>query len=124
MKIAIWIIAALCLGLWSLLAWAIAAVLGLDPNWVNDLKPLVQQVPYADVLEQWIPGWQPMLLATLDLTRTLLGWAGGAGVVVVWVLWAVGAGLLLLLAVVLHVVVALVQRSARSATAPATAAAN
>lgn len=121
MHIAIWIIAALLLGVWTLLAWGVATLLGLDPSWVGDLKPLVEQVPFAAWLDHWIPGWEAMTLALLDLTRTLLGWAGGAGVVIVWLLWAVGALVLLGCATVLSVVVALVRRGTRG-TPPAPSA--
>jgi hypothetical protein len=113
MKTAIWIIAALLLGLWSLLTWGVLTVLGLDPGWVQNAKPLIEQIPYAALIDQWIPGWQPLLLALLDLTHTLLGWLGGAGTVVVWVLWALGAAGLLLLGVVLTLVVAAAQRASR-----------
>ncbi len=120
MHIVIWILALLSLGLWSLLAWGVAALLGLDPSWVGDLEPLVKQVPYAEVINAWIPGWQGLVLATLDLTRTLLGWLGGAGVVVVWVLWGLGAAVVLGLAALASLAVALIRRGTR-ATAPAAA---
>ena len=38
MHIAIWIVTALVLGLWSLLAWGTAALLGADPAWVGDIR--------------------------------------------------------------------------------------
>ena len=120
MHIAIWILAALALGLWSLLAWGTATLLGLDPSWVADLKPLVDQIPYAAVIDTWLPGWREMLLVVLDFTRWLLGWAGGAGQVLVWVLWGVGALLIAGAAGVLSLVVALVRKSsARTPTGPA-----
>jgi hypothetical protein len=111
MHIAIWIIAALLLGLWTLLAWGVATVLGLDPSWVGDLKPLVEQVPFAAWLDTWVPGWEAMTLALLELTRSLLAWAGGAGVVIVWVLWGLGAAALVGCAALLSVLVAVVRRT-------------
>lgn len=56
---------------------------------------------YPAVLEQWLPQWQEWAVATATLEVAGLGWLGTAGVVIVWVLWAVGAGLLLLLALLL-----------------------
>lgn len=121
MHIAIWILAALALGLWSLLAWGLAALLGLDAaTWVGSLEPLVKQVPYAEVIDVWIPGWESLVLATLELTRTLLGWLGGAGAVVVWVVWGLGAALVLGLAALASLAVALIRRGTRAA-APAAA---
>ena len=60
------VIAALLLGLWSLLTWGVLTVLGLDPGWVQNAKPLIEQIPYAALIDQWIPGWQPLLLALLE----------------------------------------------------------
>lgn len=110
MKTLIWIAALLCIGLWSLLSWAVYALLGLDPSWVDGAKPLLQELPYGAILDQWIPGWQPMALALLDLTRTSLGWLGGIGGVVVWVLWALVGGFILLLAALLSFAVGKFQR--------------
>ena len=117
MHIAIWIIAALTLGLWSLLSWGVAAVLGMDPTWVGNLQPLVAEIPYADLIEAWVPGWQAMMVSLLHLVQSLLGWLGGAGMVVVWVLWGVGAALIVGTAAVVSLIVVLVRRS--SDTAPA-----
>lgn len=111
MHIFIWLLAALALGLWSLYAWGLATLLGLDPSWVTDAGGLLQNVPYGEVIEAWVPGWQALLVATVELTRTLLGWLGGFGQVLVWVVWAVGAGLVVLCAALLSGLVALVRRS-------------
>lgn len=119
MHIAIWLLIALGAGLWTLLAWGIAALLGMDPSWVEDLVPVVQSIPYGHVIEQWIPGWEALAISVLELTRALLGWAGSFGAWVVWGLWALGIGGLLLAGGLLSLVVALVRKS----TAPATPAA-
>jgi hypothetical protein len=112
MHIAIWLLAALALGLWSLLAWGVATLLGLDPSWVTDAGGLLQKVPYGEVIEAWVPGWQALLVGTFELARSLLGWLGGFGQVLVWVLWALGAGVVVLCAALLSGLVALVRRSA------------
>jgi len=114
MHIAIWVIAALTLGLWSLLSWGVAAVLGMDPTWIGNLQPLVAEIPYADLIEAWVPGWQAMLVSLLHLVQSLLGWLGGAGMIVVWVLWGVGALFIVGSAAVLSLIVVLVRRSSAS----------
>ncbi len=121
MHIAIWIVAALLLALWSLLAWGVAAVLALDPAWVGDLRPLIDQIPFGHLLDIWLPGWAGLLRALLDMTHALLGWLGSSAGWLVWGLWAVGSVLLLGTAAVCSAIVALVRRS--SAPAPATVAA-
>jgi len=118
MHIAIWIIAALTLGLWTLLTWGVGAVLGMDPTWVGNLQPLVAEIPYADLIEAWVPGWQAMVVSLLHLAQSLLGWLGGAGMVVVWVLWGVGAAFIVGTAAVLSLIVALVRKSSASSAAP------
>ena len=95
MHFAIWITVGLGLGLWSLAAWALFMLFGLNPAWVGDLKPRVAHLPGVNQIETWLPGWQDMLLALLDLTQTLLNWAGGPGQWMVSLLWAMG-GLLIL----------------------------
>ena len=119
MHIVIWVLAALALGLWSLLAWGVAALLGLGPSWVTDVGGLLKQVPYGDVIDAWVPGWQALQRATFEMARSLLGWLGGFEQVLVWVLWvlwAVGAGVVLLCAGSLSLLVVVIRRS----TAPAT----
>ena len=111
MHIVIWLLAALALGVWSMLAWGLATLLGLDPSWVTDAGGLLEKMPYGDVIEAWVPGWQALLLALFEVTRALLGWLGGFGLVLVWVVWAVGAGVVLLCAALLSGLVVAVRRS-------------
>lgn len=110
MMIALWLLTLLALGLWSLTAWGLHAVLTLDTGALADLEPLVDQIPHADLIGQWIPGWQEMLKATLDLAQVLLGWVGGAAPVIVWVVWGLGAALLIGVAVVLSLLLRLLRR--------------
>jgi hypothetical protein len=117
MHILIWVLALVALGLWTLLAWASAWVLGLDPSWVGDLAPQVAQLPGAAWLDVWVPGWQPLVVATIEFARTLLGWLGGAGVVIVWVVWGLGSVLVVGAAALGSVAVGLVRRGLRPAAA-------
>ena len=121
MVIAVWILTLLGLAVWSLVAWGLHALLGLDGQaLLGDLKPLIDQIPYGSVIEAWVPGWQGLLQATLELAQTLLGWLGSAGPVLVWVLWGVGAATLLLIGGVLTAIV-MVARRATAPSRPATA---
>jgi len=94
MIIAIWIFAFLGLVAWSLVSWGLYALLSLDPAGLDDLKQLVDRIPFGELLSQWLPGWQELLRAGISLTQSALGWVGGAARLVVWVVWAVGALLL------------------------------
>jgi hypothetical protein len=117
MLIAVWIVVALLLALWSLGAWGLHALLTLDATALSDLKPMVERIPYGELLSRWVPGWQDLVHLLIDLTQTVLGWIGGAAPVVVWVAWGVGALLLLLLGGLLSLVVALIRKSAAAPAA-------
>jgi hypothetical protein len=118
MIIALWIVTALLLALWTLAGWGLHELIVGGVQWIGDLKPLIDRIPYAAIVEQWIPGWQDLLKATLDLMQDLLGWMGGAAPVVVWIVWALGAALLLGLAGVMTLVIALVRRNSPPAQPP------
>ncbi len=113
MHLAIWLVALVCLGLWSLAAWGLTLLMGLDPSWLGDLKPLLLQVPYGDWLDQWLPGWQAQVSAMLDLVQGLLGWLGNAGLWLVLAIWALGAVCIVATGGLLSLLVALLRRPAR-----------
>ncbi len=119
MIVAIWIIALLLLGLWSLAGWGLHALLLGGVQWVGDLKPLLERIPFAVWIERWVPGWQDAIRLALDLMQSLLGWLGGAAPMLVWVVWAVGAVLLVGFALLLTMVVALVRKNSPPAPTPA-----
>lgn len=121
MHLAIWLIALVCLGLWSLLAWALAALLGVDPAWLGDLEPLLARVPYADVIEAWVPGWQALAASLLQLSQALLRWLGDLGPWLVLALWSLGAACIIGTGALLSFVVVLVRRAGRRSS-PATGA--
>jgi hypothetical protein len=101
MVILVWCLTALLLAIWSLGGWGLHTLLTLGPSWVDQLPPLIAQLPYPAVLERWLPNWRELLLAAAAMMQVGFGWLGSAGVVVVWVLWAFGALLLLALAALL-----------------------
>lgn len=112
MHILIWVLAALALGFWTLLAWATAWVLGLDPAWLGSVANHVAEWPAAPWLDTWVPGWQELTVAGIELARTLLGWLGGTGQVLVWIVWGLGAALIVGLGALGSGVVAVVRRAA------------
>ncbi len=106
----IWAAALFFLGLWSLVGWGLHAVVSIDGSWVGQLEPLIQKVPFGDLLERWLPTWQDLLRTALDLTQSGLAWLGAAAPVVVWVLWAIGAFVLVGTAALLTVIVVILRR--------------
>jgi hypothetical protein len=90
MHIVIWIFTLLGWAVWSLLAWGLHALLTIDPQWIDDTEALIRNVPYAGVIDRWIPGWQELLHAAMDLTQTVLGWVGSNAPLVAWIVWGIG----------------------------------
>lgn len=121
MHLLIWLLAGLGLALWTLLAWGVASLFGLDLGGMGDLRPVLDALPFVWVLDASIPGWRELLLVSVELAQTLLAWAGSAGAVVVWVVWGVGAALIAGGAALLSLAVALIRRSGGT-TAPRPAA--
>ncbi len=72
MMIGIWMVALIGIGIWSLVSWGVHALLSLEPDRLAELKPLIAQIPFADELDRWLPGWQALLQFALDLTQGLL----------------------------------------------------
>lgn len=104
MHLAIWIFTLLLVGLWTLLAWGLGALLTVDGAWVAGLRPWLLSLPFGGWLESWFPEWLRLAQALLDLMQALLGWLGAAGPILVWVTWGIGAFVLMLLALSLLVV--------------------
>ena len=119
MVIAVWVLMLFLLGVWSLTAWGLHALLTLDPSRLGDLKLLIDRIPYGEVISQWIPGWQDLLRMTIDFTQVLLGWIGSAAPVVVWVVWGIGTLGILLTGALLTLLVKLMRRSSPPPRAPA-----
>ncbi|MCU0774657.1 MAG: hypothetical protein MUC74_09135 [Ideonella sp.] len=119
MMIALWILTLGLLGLWSLSAWGVHALLTLDASRLGDLKLLVDQIPYGDVIGAWIPGWQDLLRMTIDFTQVALGWVGGAAPVVVWIVWTIGALTILGIGALLSGLIVMIRRSAAPSRAAA-----
>jgi hypothetical protein len=117
MHIVIWIFTLLGWTVWSLLAWGLHALLAMDPQWVDDVEALIRNVPYAAVIDRWIPGWQEMLHAAMDLTQTVLGWVGSNAPLVAWIVWGIGSLALLAGGGLLSLVVCLLTEKKKPAGA-------
>ncbi len=113
------------LALWSLAAWAFHAI----AVWtVNHAGALPGAAPGGDTqrllgwLEPWVPaGFVPavkdLVAAFTPLLETLLAWApslAGGLSVAVWVVWGIGAVLLVALGLALSAVLAVVRRGTRA----------
>ncbi len=117
MHLVIWILAGLALASWSLLAWGLASLLGVDPAWVNDLKPWLDRVPYRSLLDVWLPGWQAALEAAIDVSHSLFDGLGAVAPWIVGLVWGAGALVIVSTAGLLSGIVALARRqTARQAT--------
>ncbi|MCE2914406.1 MAG: hypothetical protein ACOVOT_02670 [Rubrivivax sp.] len=111
MNLVIWILALVVLALWTATAWAVHALLSVDPSWVGDLAPLLDKVPFAGWLDAYLPGWDVVLSGSLSVAQSLLSAAGGIGLWIVWVLWALVAFVIVAGAVLLSVIVMLVRKA-------------
>ncbi len=109
MMIATWIFTLFCLALWSLACWGLHAALTIGPGRIDELKPLIDQIPYGERIEQWIPGWQTLLQFAIDLTQGLLNGISGAAPWLALAIWAVGTTVLMVVAGVVTLAVVLIR---------------
>ena len=118
MLIAIWVLALLGIGLWTLAAWGVNALLTIDPGRLQDLKPLIHEIPFGETIDQWVPGWRALLAVAVDLTQSLVAWIGHAAPWLVWALWGVGTAGMLVLAGIVSLAVVLIRRGMRASEPP------
>lgn len=114
MLIAIWVLTLLGIALWTLTAWGLQALLTMDPGRLQDLKPLIHEIPFGETIDQWLPGWRALLAVAIDATQSLMAWIGHAAPWLVWAMWGVGTAGLLLGAGVLSLAVVLIRRGMRA----------
>ncbi len=118
MLILIWSLAVLGIALCALLAWALYALLRMDPAWLGDLPGLAQRLPWQEGLDHFFPGWEELLRWAVEAAQWLLGWAGSAAPVVAWIFFALCASFVLAGAGLLTLSVKLLRKaSARRASA-------
>jgi hypothetical protein len=105
----IWTVTLLGLALWSLATWGLHKLLTIDPKWLDDVQALARNVPFAETIDQWFPGWQQLLEALVDLAQTVLYWVGTNAPLVAWIVWSIGALMLLGAGGVLTLIVSLLR---------------
>lgn len=110
----IWILTLIGLVLWSLASWGLHTLLSIDPRWVEDIDKLGKEIPYAEAIDRWFPGWRELLDVLMDLAQLVLGWVGTSAPLVAWIVWGVGTLVLLLAGLGLTLLVCLL----RDKTAP------
>ena len=68
----LWTVTALGLALWSGAVWALWALLSHDPAWVGALREWLDASPLGDRLDHWLPGWDALLAAMIQLLQAVL----------------------------------------------------
>ena len=119
MHLAIWIVAALLVGLWSLLAYGVGTLAGLAAGLSGlpaDWYPLLDRIPGAAWMGDWLPGWREAVVAAAQVIGMALGWLGSALPAVVWVAWGRGTVGLVLCAALLSGIAAWARKSAPATT--------
>ena len=119
MHLAIWMIAALLVGLWSLLAYGVGTLAGLAAGLSGlpaDWYALLDRIPGAAWMGDWLPGWREAVVAAAQVIGMALGWLGGALPVIVWVVWGLGTLGLVLCAALLSGIAAWARKSVPATT--------
>jgi len=115
-----WVVVLLLLALWSSLVWAAQSLLAALLSHAGGMGVGDWSLPES--LRDWLPGgvadWLVSTVETLapqlqSLAGALPSLSGGV-TVLAWVVWALGALMLFVLGVAVHVGVALWRKSARS----------
>ncbi|MCO5978471.1 hypothetical protein [Ideonella oryzae] len=81
----LWTVTAVGLALWSGAVWAVWALLTHDPAWVGHLREWLDASPAAGWLDHWLPGWDALLAAMVQLLQAVLR------SVAAWIPWLLGA---------------------------------
>jgi hypothetical protein len=116
-----WFVVVALIALWSFAAWALHAVAIWSASNAGALSGAVSDTA-SFLLPHWLAAWVPAevtqsvgalvvgLMGLLDpLLNALPALAGGV-TVATWLVWGIGSGLLLLLGVGMHVLIALRRR--------------
>ncbi len=114
MMIATWLAALFATALWSLSCWGVHALLTIDSTRVQELKPLIERIPYGETLELWLPGWQTLLQFAIDLTQGLLAGVASAAPWLVWVVWGAGMAVIVLIAGLASLLIVLVRKESKA----------
>jgi hypothetical protein len=110
MHIVVWVVVALLLGLWSLFAWGVHALVSIDLSSLAAVAGALDRVPGAVWFDEWVPGWRELFAASAELLQVTLAWAHGVLPGLVWVAWGLGAACLVLFGLLASGGVALARR--------------
>ena len=124
-----WSVTFILLALWSLAAWAFHSIAAWTVSNAGVLaggSGAIESLRAPDWLAPWIPpelalAFASMLSAFTPVIEAVLGWApalAGGLSVAVWVVWAIGSALLIVLGVVLSAMIAMLRRRASMLAAP------
>jgi hypothetical protein len=109
MIVAIWILAVVCIALWSLAAWGLHGLLTIDPAALSALHERLAQIPYAEQIEAWIPQWREWLRFGIEMLQWGLAQIGTAAPVVIALIWGLGVLAALVVAGLLSLLVKLIR---------------
>ncbi|MFG6432552.1 hypothetical protein [Roseateles sp. LYH14W] len=119
-----WVLVLLLLAMWSGLVWAGEALLAAALSKAGTLSTGDWSLPEALTawlpvpVAEWLAGTLETLTPQLQALVGTLPWLSGGVTVLAWVVWSLGALLLLGVGVAVHVAVALWRKSARSSLPP------
>jgi hypothetical protein len=123
-----WVLVLLLLALWSALVWSGEALLGAMLSHAGAIGTSDWSLPEALTawlpvpVAEWLAGTVETLAPQLQALAGMLPALSGGVTVLAWVVWSVGAVLLVGIGLAIHVAVALWRKSKRSTPGPAVAA--
>lgn len=121
-----WVLVLLLLAAWSSFVWAVESMLAALLAKAGTLGSVDWTLPEG--LTAWLPRWAAeWLVGTLEnltpqlqsLASALPSWLSDGLSVLAWGVWAVGAVVLLVIGVAIHVAIALVRKASQPAAQPA-----
>lgn len=121
-----WVLVLLLLAAWSSFVWSVESLLVALLAKAGTLSPGDWTLPEG--LTAWLPEWASVwLVGTLEnltpqlqaLASSLPSWVSGGVTVLAWGTWAVGAVVLLVIGIAIHVAIALVRKASRPVVQPA-----
>lgn len=124
-----WLVVFSLLALWSLTAWAFHSITAwtvANAGVLAGSSGAIEALRVPDWLAPWIPpelalAFASVLSAFTPAIEAVLGWApalAGGLSVAVWVVWAIGSALLIVLGVVLSGMVAVLRRRSTMPAVP------
>ena len=114
---AVWSVTGLLVLAWSLLVWALHALLTAPDPWLLAwARSLASESWLAGGLAQF-PGWHDHLVLVVEWARWIFGWVRGVTPWLAWAVWGTGTAALVTAGLVASLLVVL-WRSARAPSRP------